>query len=169
VGSTPSHRHHRSGRRPSTSSTSTTGLHDLPGAIAHDLGEGQQNFLKNVQDPKLRPLVAVGVLAFGAGVALFGAASASALGLGAACTQAGAAGTRIAAGLTLFAAGFTFWSTYKTPDREADDTDTFHPKDFRNNPACPTPSPWPSPSPGPTVVGPLLPYYKNAPVVCGGP
>jgi hypothetical protein len=121
------------------------------------------------QDPKLRPLVAVGVLAFGAGVALFGAASASALGLGAACTQAGAAGTRIAAGLTLFAAGFTFWSTYKTPDREADDTDTFHPKDFRNNPACPTPSPWPSPSPGPTVVGPLRSYYKNAPAVCGGP
>lgn len=32
-----------------------TGLAQLPGAIASDAKHGQENFIKNVQDPNLRP------------------------------------------------------------------------------------------------------------------
>jgi len=69
----------------SCASVVASGLAQLPGAVAHDIGQGRENFIKNIQDPKLRPLVLIG------GAALAGAAALATAGL--VLGAAGAAGT----------------------------------------------------------------------------
>jgi hypothetical protein len=59
----------------SCASVIATGLSQLPGAVAADAKQGNENFIKNVQDPKLRPLVAVGVVALAGATVLAGGAA----------------------------------------------------------------------------------------------
>lgn len=70
-----------------------TGLSQLPGAIANDVKQGQENFIKNVQDPKLRPLVIVGTVALAGAAAIATGGLLLAAGPGGLAGQVGAMST----------------------------------------------------------------------------
>ncbi len=138
-----------------------SGLSQLPGAAFADAKQGQENFIKNVQDPKLRPLVAVGAAALVGAAAIATVGLIAAVGPAGVAAQAGKVGVRFAivnAGFAVFAAvayGYCAWDDSTCPFTEPNNIDHMH-QIIKNVLTRPTPTPTPSPCPSPTF-GPPAP------------
>ncbi len=129
----------------------------LPGAILHDAGQGQDNFIKNIQDPNLRPLVAVGAAAFAVGATLYGVAAASALGAGALAGEGGALSYRAVVGITGLVITGLVVKECGDPSRGRGQLPPPGAHDLVPVPNYGPPTPSPSPGPSPSPWGPYAP------------